>query len=70
MTACVVVLVIRHRTPVELRGNWWKGFERDFDAYVKANSRSRQDHESRGNLGRRPGRSRDRPLTGACAAPA
>jgi hypothetical protein len=30
----LLTLVFKHRTPRELRGDWWARFERDFGAYV------------------------------------
>lgn len=31
--------VAQRRTPVELRGDWWSGFERDFRAYATHTAR-------------------------------
>ena len=33
-----------HRTPPELRGDWWSGFEREFRAYVSRTPRPTRDH--------------------------
>jgi hypothetical protein len=32
-----------HRTPPELRGDWWDQFEREFRAYASRNARSTRD---------------------------
>jgi hypothetical protein len=38
----------RRRTPPELRGDWWKSFEREFGAYVSRTSSSSQQSQRRG----------------------
>jgi hypothetical protein len=45
---CVILLMVwRRRTPPELRGDWWSGFEREFRAYASqaaAAERRRRRH--------------------------
>ncbi len=39
VVALLVVAVRRHRTPAELRGDWWSQFERDFRSYAACGQR-------------------------------
>jgi hypothetical protein len=45
----------RRRTPVELRGDWWTAFEREFRAYAQQAARqdARRDRERRRHRGER-----------------
>ncbi len=43
-----MLAIIRHRrTPLELRGNWWGSFEREFRAYAGAVSGAAEGHGRR-----------------------
>lgn len=45
----ILMAVRRHRTPPELRGDWWTPFEREFRAYARqASARGRQPRHHRG----------------------
>lgn len=48
--ACAIVIAVRrHRTPPELRGDWWTPFEREFRAYARqAAQHGRQRRHHRG----------------------
>ena len=41
-TAAILGAVHRHRTPPELRGDWWTPFEREFRAYARQAARQRR----------------------------
>ncbi len=44
LAGLAIAAVIRyHGTPVELRGDWWTPFEREFRAYAKAVSSAADD---------------------------
>jgi hypothetical protein len=44
--------VREHRTPRELRGDWWTGFEREFRAYAQRSARANRDRRrQRGETG-------------------
>jgi hypothetical protein len=48
---CAIALAIRrHRTPPDLRGDWWTPFEREFRAYASqvAAARERERRRHRG----------------------
>jgi hypothetical protein len=40
-------IVRHHRTPVELRGDWWTSFEREFRAYGGGTPRSERNSRRR-----------------------
>jgi hypothetical protein len=39
----IVQAIREHRTPRELRGDWWSGFEREFRAYASRTARPTRD---------------------------
>lgn len=39
----IIQAIREHRTPRELRGDWWSGFEREFRAYAASAARSTRD---------------------------
>lgn len=41
-TRVVMPAIRRHRTPDELRGDWWPAFEREFRAYARRTARPRR----------------------------
>lgn len=41
-TGAIFLAVRRHRTPPELRGDWWTPFEREFRAYAKQAARRKR----------------------------
>jgi hypothetical protein len=52
LAACIGVRVERRRrTPLELRGNWWPEFEREFRLYVSRLEQSRRPRERRNDHG-------------------
>jgi hypothetical protein len=45
LALCVYIAAVqirRHRTPSDLRGNWWADFERQFRTYVAEANRQRR----------------------------
>jgi hypothetical protein len=41
--ACAIVVTVRRRrTPLELRGDWWTPFEREFRAYARQAARQQR----------------------------
>ncbi|MGH2882797.1 MAG: hypothetical protein ACRDPA_08910 [Solirubrobacteraceae bacterium] len=46
--ACAIVFAVRrHRTPPELRGDWWSRFEGEFRAYARQSARRDRDRRDR-----------------------
>ncbi len=53
--ACAIFFAVhRHRTPPELRGDWWSRFEGEFRVYARQSAR--RDRDRRDRPDRRPHR--------------